>query len=91
MEHNIPASWIQDAIIENMVKTVVDQIALVAEGNTVTSLVKAKGDGSVAVVWSWKPAGASKLSDVRRGEVSFTPEAALLAYADVLRPPKKRK
>jgi hypothetical protein len=92
MEIAVPASWLQDAIIDSFVKSVVDQVTAESEGNTVsTVLSKPRDDGSLSVIWSWKPAGANRLSDVRRGEVRFTAEEAALAYAASLKPVRKRK
>lgn len=92
MDYAVPATWLQDAVVAHIVAQVVDQVAPSAEGNPVSAVPgKVKDDGRLSIVWSWKPAGSSRLGDVRRGEVLFTAEEALLSYADSIRPAKKRK
>jgi len=92
MEITVPAAWLQDAVIRHLLASVVDQVTPTAEGSPVIAVPgKVRDDGRLSVVWSWKPAGATRLGDVRRGEVLFAPEEALLSYADTLRPTKKRK
>ena len=92
MEYAVPTAWLQDIVIDHYIKTIVDQVTTESEGNPVAAMLgKLKEDGSLSVVWSWKPAGANKLSDVRRGEVRFTADEAILAYASLLKPARKKK
>jgi len=92
MEYNVPATWLQSSVIDHIVKVVVDQASELSEGNTVVAVPgRVKEDGRLAVVWSWKPAGSTKLSDVRRGEVLFSPEEALLLYAESVRPARRKR
>ena len=92
MEFTVPTSWLQDAVVSHLLEAVVGQVSQSAEGNTVIAVPgKVREDGRLSIVWSWKPAGPSRLGDVRRGEVLFAPEAAVLSYADAIRPAKKRK
>lgn len=92
MEITVPAAWLQDAVVRHLLGVVTDQVASTAEENAVIAVPgRVRNDGRLSIVWSWKPAGATRLGDVRRGEVLFSPEEALLSYADTLRPSKKRK
>ena len=92
MEITVPAAWLQDAVVRHLLAVVTDQVASSAEENAVIAVPgRVRDDGRLSIVWSWKPAGATRLGDVRRGEVLFAPEEALLSYADTLRPSKKRK
>ncbi len=88
----VPTSWLQDSVIAHLVAHVVDQVTPSAEGNPVSAVPgSVKDDGRLSIVWSWKPAGLSRLSDVRRGEFLFTRDEAVLSYAESVRPTKKRK
>ena len=92
MDFTVPASWLQDAVVSHIVSQVLEQVTPEAEGNPVSVVPgKVREDGSLQIVWSWKPAGATKLGDVRKGVVHFTPEEAVLSYADSLRPPRRKR
>jgi hypothetical protein len=91
MEFNVPASWLQSSIIEHIVKVVSAQASEASEGNPVSAVPgKVKEDGRLAIVWSWKPAGSTKMSDVRRGEMLYTPEEAVVSYVASLKRTQKK-
>ncbi|NCA14432.1 MAG: hypothetical protein EBS89_09910 [Proteobacteria bacterium] len=91
MASGVPASWMQDGVVAHLIEETIRSVSKDADGNTVVAVPgRIRDDGRLQIVWSWKPAGTTRITDSRRGETLYTPEEAVVSYAASLKRTKKR-